>query len=423
MGAKVAKAIGALTPLELVIREQPDHEQQIRLCMKKWHKRTTGRFQWPREGTFIAAYCDEVEANLKHHQAKDTTNSALAKRAREREVLRWFRQEGQRQVMSGAQMPVRSVGQNSIKEKHTTSGTTEKKQSQPSLPRFSQRLLPASDTGTSPEGQNVVRPGMKKEVQEKLKGELSGKLTATQAKETEEDTDSESSSDVSEISRNWSDRGKKQIVSTSSAHSRCPMPEPEINRREKMEIKRKGQHTDEERRLEHLLEQMKLDERDKMEKQKAATEAVKSYPLVQDIHPTPVTYSPPKPTCRSDEDQEQVTVYESETLQLSGIMTLANSCMGNLCRQLDYIEDTLHSLKNQQEDRSLNENKPSRHLKRQQKNPSRRRRKTQELTETKRMTLRSGKVLCPPHSPNNSESDSEDDNDTPKLMFSKQTRT
>lgn len=83
----MAKRTGALAPLELVIREHPDHKQHIRLCMKKWHKRTTGRLQWPREGTFMAAYCDEVEANTKCHKARDISNSMLAKRAREKEVL------------------------------------------------------------------------------------------------------------------------------------------------------------------------------------------------------------------------------------------------------------------------------------------------------------------------------------------------
>lgn len=146
MGAKVTKGIGALTPLEL-IREQPDHEQQIRLCMKKWHKRTPGRLQWPREGTFMTAYCDEVEAIIKHHKAGDISNSRLAKRAREREVLRWFRQEGQRQIMNAAQMPVRNVGQNSSREKHALSGTREKEHNQPSIAQFSERLPPnGSDT-------------------------------------------------------------------------------------------------------------------------------------------------------------------------------------------------------------------------------------------------------------------------------------
>lgn len=378
----MTKGMGALTPLELVIREQPDHEHQIRLCMKKWHKRTTGRLQWPREGTFMAAYCDEVEANIKDHKAGDISNTRLVKKAREREVLRWFRQEGQRQVTSGAQMPVRHIGQNSSNEKHTLSGTTEKEQNQPSAPQLSERLPPdASDTDMSPAGQIVVRPGMKKEVQE-LK-----KLSAREIRE-EVFTDSESSSDVSEKNRKGSVIENRQIAVISLAH-RCPTPHLEINRREYRGIERKGQHTDEERRLEHLLEQMTLEKRQKMEKQKAAAEAGRSCPVTTDIHPAPVKYSPPKPTCRS-EDQEQVTGCE-ETLQLSGITT--NSCMDNVCRQVDYIEDTLHSLKNQQEDGGLNQSKSNKHSEHQQESLSRRRRKTQEPIETRRMTLRSGKVL------------------------------
>lgn len=43
MGAKMTKRVGVLAPLTLVVRMQPDHEKQIRLCMKKWHKHMSGR--------------------------------------------------------------------------------------------------------------------------------------------------------------------------------------------------------------------------------------------------------------------------------------------------------------------------------------------------------------------------------------------
>lgn len=67
MGVKIStKGVGALTPLELVIRLQPDHEQQIRLCMKKWNQRTYGCLKWLQEGTFLAGCCDEVEVNIKY---------------------------------------------------------------------------------------------------------------------------------------------------------------------------------------------------------------------------------------------------------------------------------------------------------------------------------------------------------------------
>lgn len=86
MEAKVSKSI-----------QQPDCEQQISFCMKMWPKRTTGRLQ-PREGTFLAACCDK--ANIKHHKVCDTSNSRLGKRARDREVLRWFRQGGRRKLLN-----------------------------------------------------------------------------------------------------------------------------------------------------------------------------------------------------------------------------------------------------------------------------------------------------------------------------------
>lgn len=411
MGAKATKGTGAVTPVELVIKEHPDHEQEIRLCMKKWHKRGTGKLKWPREGIFMAEYFAEVEASIKQHKAGDNSKKALAKRARERQVLRWFSQEGQRQAMSGAQMPGRSVRQNSFKEKHTLSGMTEKEQNQPSVPQFSESLPPnASDTDTPPAGQNDVRPGMTIEMQEENEAELSGMFSVTQAKEIEEDPDNEFSSDVSEITRKGSVRGN--LLVSLLAQTLFPTPEPKIERK-CQDIK--------EERLEHILEQMTLEESQKMERQEAAAEARRSYPLGADIHPTPVTHSPQKPTCTSGEDHEQVTGCESETLQLSGFVTLeTKSCMNNLCCQLEYIEDTLHSQNNQQEDKSLNQNKSGRHSELQQDPLSRKRRPTHEPTETRRMTLRSGRVLHPPHSPKESGSMSEDE---PKLLFSTATRT
>lgn len=59
------------------------------------------RLQWPKEGTFMTACCDEVEANIKHHKARDTSNSRLGKR--EREALRLFRQEGRKQILNVTQ--------------------------------------------------------------------------------------------------------------------------------------------------------------------------------------------------------------------------------------------------------------------------------------------------------------------------------
>ncbi|KAG8012449.1 hypothetical protein GBF38_020211 [Nibea albiflora] len=111
MGAKVAKGGRELTPMEQVIKRQPDHEKQIQSCVRKWHRRTTGKLQWPEDGTFVAAFCNEVEASIKHYKAKDTSSGREAKRASEREVLRWFRQEGRRQILDVKQMPVTQRGE------------------------------------------------------------------------------------------------------------------------------------------------------------------------------------------------------------------------------------------------------------------------------------------------------------------------
>ncbi len=50
--------------------------------------------QWPQEGIFEGKCCNEVEAMIKHYKAKYTSDNREGKRAKEREVLGWFRQEG-----------------------------------------------------------------------------------------------------------------------------------------------------------------------------------------------------------------------------------------------------------------------------------------------------------------------------------------
>lgn len=97
---------GCITKSVGLLRCKPDHEKQIRSCVKKWkHRRTTGKLQWPEVGTFTAAFCNEVEASIKHYKAKDMCSSREGKRAGERVVLRWFRQEGHRQILDVTQMP------------------------------------------------------------------------------------------------------------------------------------------------------------------------------------------------------------------------------------------------------------------------------------------------------------------------------
>ncbi len=100
MGAKVTKRGGVSAPVEEIIKQHPDRKNQIQLCMKKWHERTSGRLWWPREGTFDEACCGEVEANIEHYKAKDTSNKREGKKSREREVVGRFRQEGRRRTQA-----------------------------------------------------------------------------------------------------------------------------------------------------------------------------------------------------------------------------------------------------------------------------------------------------------------------------------
>ena len=50
------------------------------------------------------AICGEIEANIKHYKTKDTSNSREGKRAIERDILRWFKQERDRNQQKGKAM-------------------------------------------------------------------------------------------------------------------------------------------------------------------------------------------------------------------------------------------------------------------------------------------------------------------------------
>lgn len=80
-----------VNPVEQVIQLHPEAKKRIQSCMKKWHDRTSGLRQWPLIGSFEKAWLDEVENNIKHYKAKDTSKTREGKRAIEREVLMWFR--------------------------------------------------------------------------------------------------------------------------------------------------------------------------------------------------------------------------------------------------------------------------------------------------------------------------------------------
>ena len=54
--------------------------------MEEWHKITAGDKQWPREGTFNMALCDEIEANIKYYKAKDKQQQGRKESNRKRDI-------------------------------------------------------------------------------------------------------------------------------------------------------------------------------------------------------------------------------------------------------------------------------------------------------------------------------------------------
>lgn len=163
MGTKMTKGEGLLTPVELVIRQHPDFVKQIKNCMIKWHRRTSGKLQWPERGTFDAACCREVEANIKHYKANDTSNSREGKRARERGVLGWFRETAKQHILEAKQMPA-------------VSETKRKVEGQQLTPTAPAELTPpppySSNISKAPAGQYPLLQG-----EQTAEGELQGKFT------------------------------------------------------------------------------------------------------------------------------------------------------------------------------------------------------------------------------------------------------
>ena len=165
----MAKREGVLAPLALVVRMQPDHEKQIRHCMEKWHNRTSGRLQWPMEGTFEAACCNEVEANIKHYKAKDTSSIREGKRAREREVLRWFRQAAQKHVLNIKQMPAWQSNKSQDDKGKDATPTAPQWSTPPPYAPHAARGCSIAEAST---GQFPI-----KEIQGSMEGEVMGKIT------------------------------------------------------------------------------------------------------------------------------------------------------------------------------------------------------------------------------------------------------
>ena len=61
---------------------------------EKWNKRAVGGQQWPTDGSFDIACSDKMEVSIKHHKAKDTSDKQIGRTHTDREVIRWFLQEG-----------------------------------------------------------------------------------------------------------------------------------------------------------------------------------------------------------------------------------------------------------------------------------------------------------------------------------------
>lgn len=60
--------------------------------MAKWHDRTQGTLQWPKEGTFAEKQCEEVREMMRKVGKND--DKTRGKRVKKLEVLSWFEEEG-----------------------------------------------------------------------------------------------------------------------------------------------------------------------------------------------------------------------------------------------------------------------------------------------------------------------------------------
>ena len=103
MGAEQGKPCGpGPSPVVMIMKQHPRYRQRIQRYMMKWHRRTTGKFRWPQEGTFDMACCEEADTQIRNKEAKDgnINKRRKDKRTKEKQVLTWFRQESYRQQMA-----------------------------------------------------------------------------------------------------------------------------------------------------------------------------------------------------------------------------------------------------------------------------------------------------------------------------------
>lgn len=73
MGASKSKQTNQITPAKLIITTHPANKRKIQQCMRNWHRMTSGRNQWPLEGSFDPERCDEVEQERRNKDKKYET--------------------------------------------------------------------------------------------------------------------------------------------------------------------------------------------------------------------------------------------------------------------------------------------------------------------------------------------------------------
>ncbi|KAL7402182.1 hypothetical protein ABVT39_010986 [Epinephelus coioides] len=177
MGANQGKMEkGVLTPMEIVMAQHPGQRNRIQCCVTKWHKRTSGKNRWPKDGTFNLACCDEVESELRHIEAKDTKASYKKKnkRAKEREVLGWFRQVGGSKQM---------VQVEHSKHPQDPQAPTDVIPTAPPLPAPRPPPYP-QDASPSETGQYPLRSVGEARAASTMEGQVEGRFTVTLAGDT-----------------------------------------------------------------------------------------------------------------------------------------------------------------------------------------------------------------------------------------------
>ncbi|XP_029700614.1 uncharacterized protein [Takifugu rubripes] len=98
MGSNKSKQTNEMTPVKVIIATHPANKRRIQQCMRNWHKMTSGRNQWPLEGSFDPGRCDEVEEELRNKDKKHEVTHMGKKlgNVEQRDILQYFRMEATR---------------------------------------------------------------------------------------------------------------------------------------------------------------------------------------------------------------------------------------------------------------------------------------------------------------------------------------